>query len=133
MSHPRSVRTARFAAAILLPALTGACGYLLVDGPPDDYLRRDRVSCTSGDLGPASDMAIALVSTAGAVAIASTGDDGIVDARILAVPFGATALGYGSSGIVGFSKTHACREAREELQQREPRSVREDPLMDSGR
>jgi hypothetical protein len=73
--------------------------------------------CTEGRTGPILDLAVAGISLASAVSVASDGnDDPWADG--VALVHGLQAALYAASGYIGFKKTSRCREARRLLADR---------------
>ena len=110
--------TALLAAIVLL---TG-CGHLLVHGPPEYHQELDYVECTTNDLWPWVDVALAGLNAGSTVGYLLLTDESVIGvdaagsiatARTLLVVSGALWTGVHVSGaIVGFGKTEACREAK---------------------
>src|ERR1017187_3573842 len=91
-----------------LPTWSG-CSYLFVSGPPDNHTQVESFDCTTGNAWPVFDAVYGTINTVSAAAVASKGGPNQEAAK--AGAFGSAIL-WGSSSIVGFSKTSRCREAK---------------------
>lgn len=109
-------------APVLVLGLSG-CGFLFVDGPPDDYMNMNYVQCTESDVGPVLDAVWAGLNAAGAILIAADPDayedDWDVSSGAGIASGAAWTILSGSSALVGFNKVSRCRTAKRELADRQ--------------
>lgn len=87
------------------------CGYLLVNGPPEQYKQLDYVSCTESNAGPIIDAVWGGLNLAGAIGVAADPDAYTNSGSIIASGLVWTGIS-GSAAIVGMNKTKRCREAK---------------------
>ena len=107
---------------VLLLGLTG-CGYLFVNGPPDNYENLNYVSCTESNVGPVLDFVWAGLNAAGVIAIAADPDSyedtyDLESGTGIAIGAGWVVLS-GSSAIVGSNKVSDCKKAKREIADRQ--------------
>ena len=97
----------------LVPAATGACGFILSHAPPVGHEQMDSFTCTESPAGPIGEMIY------GMFAFATVLDFG--------APIGGLAYAgfFSVAAAVGFSKSRKCRAAKRALAQR--LSARRDP------
>ena len=109
-----NARALKIICIALVPAVTGACGFVFVHGPPAGHEQLDYIPCTEGNAGPIADIAWAGLNALGIYTIAS--DAGEYESSDAAIGLGLawTALST-SAAVVGFGKTNKCREARRQL------------------
>jgi hypothetical protein len=100
---------------VLFPiALSTACSFVFVEGPPRDHERRVRVECTENRAAPVLDMLVAgyLLGAAFGFAVQSDFErENSNDVGLLATHAGLGAL-MAASAAVGLVRTGRCREAR---------------------
>ena len=87
-------------------------------GPPVGHEQMDYFTCTEGDAGPILDIVWAGLNVAGAVVCAADPDSYENSGACVAVGLGWGALS-GTSAVVGFGKTKKCRDAKQQLAERQ--------------
>lgn len=92
----------------------GGCSYLFVTGPPPRHARSGSFDCTTSNAAPVFDAIWGTLNTAGNISLASKGGPNMGFYAAGAV---GSAILWGSSAIVGFSKTSRCREARKRVRE----------------
>ncbi len=112
------VRFAMLALAVMLVAPTGGCGLLIVKGPPVGHEQMDYFTCTEGDAGPILDLVWGGLNVVGALVCASDPDAYENSSACIIGGFGWAALS-GTSAAVGFGKTKKCRDAIQQLADRQ--------------
>lgn len=112
--------------AVLLAAVvlgTSGCGYIFVNGPPENHEQMNYFSCTESDAGPVLDAVWAGLNAAGAVAIAVDPDEYEYNYDVSSttgILVGtAWTIFSGSAAMTGFHKTQNCREAKRALADRQ--------------
>ena len=117
-------RLATPALLVLLPIATGACGFVLTHGPPIGHERMEGFTCTESNTGPILDVVSAGLYLLYGIGILAT-DDPLVAPQSA----GYTSIGLGvvwiASGATGFKKTRECRDARQQLVERQAQLQRE--------
>jgi hypothetical protein len=121
-SPDRTLGTLRVALALLplflpfflplfLPFLAG-CSLVFVDGPPSMHRSLGYFDCTSSQLAPVADL---IIGGAEGLAAASTlSDEGYRGNSAGVAPLGVAAA-FVASGIYGYYKVSACKQAKAEL------------------
>lgn len=112
------VRFATFALAVTLVATTEGCGLLIVKGPPVGHEQMDYFTCTEGDAGPILDLVWGGLNVVGALVCASDPDAYENSSACIIGGFGWGAIS-GTSAAVGFGKTKKCRDAIQQLADRQ--------------
>jgi hypothetical protein len=109
-----------------------ACGFLLTNGPPNDYESMNYFTCSEGKIGPTLDLVWAGLSLVGAATYSSddASSSGVSASSVRAVG-GAEALLWGASGIVGYGKVSRCRDAKQDLADRQSSGKRPRSSLDS--
>jgi hypothetical protein len=109
-------RLSRRIALFLLPA-TGACGFILTQGPPQGHQSMSYFTCTESNAGPILDVVWSGLNLLGAIAIAS--DPTAYYNSEVAIAGGLLwSFVSGTSAGTGFNKTRQCRAAQQQLAQR---------------
>jgi hypothetical protein len=100
----------------------GGCSFIFVDGPPTQHKKMPYFDCTSSNALPVVDVVIAAAEGLAAASDLASRDqyDSSSATTMAATQLGVAAL-FAASGISGFSKTGACREAKDELTARAQR------------
>lgn len=117
---------------LLAAAVLGAsgCGYLLVNGPPENHEQLNYFSCTESDAGPVLDAVWAGLNAAGAVAIALDPDEYEYNYDVSSTAGILVGAGWtifsGGAAMAGFQKTRNCREAKRALANRQMQGSVED-------
>lgn len=104
----------------LLSLLLTGCGFLISQGPPTGHEHMNSFSCTESNAGPTIDIVWATLNVLGAVAAMSQPDAYENSGQIVAV-----GLGWGVvsslSAASGFKKSKQCRQALQQLADRNMR------------
>lgn len=109
-----------------------ACGFLLTKGPPNDYESMNYFSCSEGKVGPTLDLIWAGLNFAGAAVASSDNSSSSSLSTSQIRTIGVTeGLLWGVSGIVGYGKVSRCREAKQDLADRQPSGKRPRSSLDS--
>ena len=109
-----------------------ACGFLFTKGPPDDYESMNYFSCSEGKVGPTLDLVWAGLNLAGAATASSdnSSSSSLTTSQIRTI--GVTeALIWGASGLVGYGKVSRCRDAKQDLADRQPSGKKPRSSLDS--
>lgn len=104
----------RHAAALVAVLTFGSgvgCSALFVDAPPPVQARAMYFDCTSSRVAPGTDVVLASIFAANAVAALM--EPGRDNTPVLTT--GAIAVGLGASAVYGFRVTDECRQAKGEL------------------
>jgi hypothetical protein len=101
---------------------SGGCSFIFVDGPPTQHKKMPYFDCTSSNALPVVDVVIAAAEGLAAASDFASRDqyDSSSATTTAVTQLGVAAL-FAASGISGFSKTGACREAKDELMARAQR------------
>ena len=119
LSRPSDGATA---VVLLLAMATTGCSLIFSHGPPENHAQLDSFTCTEGHTAPALDIVAAGLSLASVLVIASDpaayeSSYGWSSTAGIGVNLGYLAL-YGTSAVIGFNKSKACRAARQQLAER---------------
>lgn len=114
----RGTRLSAMALAGLYVVTTGGCGLLIVKGPPVGHEQMDYFTCTEGDAGPILDLVWGGLNVAGALVCASDPDAYENSSACIAGGIGWGAIST-ASAAVGFGKTKKCRDAKQQLAERQ--------------
>jgi hypothetical protein len=117
----------RLVAVILVAQLLGGCSFVLVSGPPSNHQQLPVVDCTTSRLGPILDTVWTILQTINFSVAASRseqewndsfdGDPPLSHSTAIPVYAGLALLG-GAGMYYGFSRTGACRAAKNEAMMR---------------
>ena len=112
-------RSVRIICVVLIPTVTGGCGFVFTHGPPVNHAQLEYIPCTESNLGPALDLAWAGLNAISIAAVASDPDyyeyeydtDPNALMGIMAVEAGIWTF----AAVTGFGKTKSCKTARQQL------------------
>lgn len=124
---PQSLRA--IARAFLTSGLsllcTSACGFILTQAPPADHRSQTYFTCTESNAGPVVDIIWGGLNVLGGLLASDDPSSQFYSAdasqtRTIGLAWG---LLSGSAAAVGFAKTKRCREAKQELAERQRTGV----------
>jgi hypothetical protein len=102
------------AALALATAAATGCSFLAVK--PSAVVPLDAAACTDDYLWPALDVLGSAAAATATMYAAQRGSqtypDGVLDKEAFVIGYGVGAIFYGGSAAAGFSRVHACREAK---------------------
>ena len=112
----------RLGGVLLLPLITGACGFIFMHGPPENNQELPYFSCTESNTGAILDVVgvgLSVVGVAAALAEdGSTNDFGPDREAVIGVNV-VWAVFLGASAATGFNKSKKCRAAKLDLAKRQ--------------
>lgn len=117
-----------FTSAVILALLaigTSGCGFIFVNGPPENHQQMEYFNCTESEVGPTLDGIWAGLNAAGATTAAINPDEYRNHETIIASGVTWT-LVSGAASIVGQNKVNDCRDAKRALAERQGGDVRPD-------
>ena len=104
----------------LVPAATGACGFIFSHAPPDSHEQMEYFTCTESNAGPILDVIWGGLNVLAALAaVTGPGPEPIVSRGALVAYSLSWASLSGAAAGVGFSKSRRCRAAKRALVQRQ--------------
>lgn len=101
---------ARIALLALIPAVTGGCSFMFVNGPPTGHQELASFTCTESKGLPKADLGLA--GLLGLTTLGIAGGDPTEDTAVGVVVFGIWAVLHGSSAYTGFKLVNECRDAK---------------------
>lgn len=114
--------------AVLLTLLTigtSGCGFIFVNGPPENHQKMEYFNCTESEVGPILDGIWAGLNAAGATTAAINPDEYENSGAIITSGLIWTGVS-GAASIVGQNKVNDCRNAKRALAERQGGNVRPD-------
>ena len=109
----RAVASAGLSATLVL---TGGCGFIFVNAPPNNHQSQSYIYCTESNVGPVLDMVWAGLNLLGAMSVSS--ETSVDPAQTRTVRLAWTVVS-GRAAFVGFDKNRRCREAKRLLAERQ--------------
>lgn len=103
---------------LVVPLSVGGCGFIFVNGPPENHQEMNYFNCTESEVGPILDGVWAGLNAAGAVTAAINPDDYENSGAIITSGLIWTGVS-GAASIVGQNKVSDCRQAKRALADRQ--------------
>ncbi len=116
----------RLGALMLLPLVTGACGFIFMRGPPENNQELPDFNCTESNLGAILDVLQAGLGVVTAIAAATEDEGTFYSQNDLDTVAGVSAVWtvvFGLSAATGFTKNKKCRAAKMNLAERQQKSA----------